>query len=366
MNLDDKIYVAGHTGLVGSAFMRELYKAGFSNIVTRSYQELDLRNQQSVDGFFMQEKPAYVFLAAARVGGIWANKIYPADFIYDNLMIAANIVHAAYRHNVKRLLNLGSSCIYPKNAPQPIKEDYLLTDSLEPTNEPYALAKIAAIKLCHAYRVQYGFETVSLMPTNLYGPCDNFNLETAHVLPALLRKFHLAKLLAEDNFDAIRMDAIKVPFGFGVNLQNLSDDTIRFVLQQHGVQAHAVTVWGTGKVYREFLHADYVAQAGLFFMRQKKCVENAWINVGSGIDCTIEQLVVMVQKVVGFKGLVVYNSAKPDGVVRKVLDVSLLQSYGIILPSLDVASLELVYAWYCSWIDRQDSVKEFIKKQETV
>ncbi|NBG64781.1 GDP-L-fucose synthase [Acidiluteibacter ferrifornacis] len=286
MNKNDKVYVAGHRGMVGSAIVRALENEGFNNIVFRTSSELDLRNQQAVNKFFEEEKPQYVFLAAAKVGGIQANNIYRADFLYENLMIEANIIHAAYVNRVEKLLFLGSSCIYPKMAPQPLKEEYLLTDELEPTNEPYAIAKIAGIKLCESYRKQYGCNFISAMPTNLYGPNDNYDLNNSHVLPALLRKFHTAKSKGEKE----------------------------------------VTVWGSGKPMREFLYVDDLAEACLFLMREYDGEE--WVNVGTGKDVTIGELAQTIKKITGFEGELVFDSSKPDGTPRKLMDVSRLEKAG--------------------------------------
>ena len=280
------IYVAGHRGLVGSAICRALEKAGFTNILTKTHAELDLTNQAAVREFFAKEQPDYVFLSAAKVGGIHANDTYPADFIRDNLLIQTNIIDAAYQQGCKKLLFLGSSCIYPKLCPQPMKEEYLLTDSLEPTNEWYAIAKIAGIKMCQAYQKQYGFEAISLMPTNLYGPGDNFDLESSHVMPALIRKFHQAKL------------------------DNLAE----------------VEVWGTGKPLREFLHVDDLAAASLYLMENYS--DPQFVNVGSGQEVTIQELAELVADTVKFKGTIRFNPNMPDGTPRKLLDVSYLQSLG--------------------------------------
>ncbi len=286
MNTHDKIYVAGHQGMVGSAIVRKLKEQGFENIVARTSGELDLRNQQAVDDFFAQEKPAYVFLAAARVGGIMANNSFRADFLYDNLMIQNNVIHAAYTNGVTKLMFLGSSCIYPKLAPQPLKEEYLLTGLLEPTNEPYAIAKIAGIKLCDAYRAQYGCNFISVMPTNLYGPNDNYDLKKSHVLPALIRKFHEAKM-----------------------------------------QGHSsVTIWGTGTPRREFLHVNDLADACYFLMQQYN--EPGLINVGIGEDITIKDLALLIKEIVGYNGAIEHDVSKPDGTARKLMDVSRLMALG--------------------------------------
>ncbi len=286
MNKDSKIYIAGHRGMVGSAIIRRLQKDGFTNIVTRTSKELDLRNQQAVADFFANEKPEYVFLAAAKVGGIVANNTYRADFIYENTMIQSNVIHFSFMNNVKKLLFLGSSCIYPKMAPQPLKEEYLLTGLLEPTNEPYAIAKITGIKMCDAYRAQYGCNFISVMPTNLYGPNDNYDLNNSHVLPALIRKFHTAKK------------------------ENKSE----------------VEIWGTGSPLREFLHADDLADACFYLMQNYN--EAGLVNIGVGEDISIKDLALLVKKIVGFSGTLTFDTSKPDGTPRKLMDVSKLHSFG--------------------------------------
>ena len=286
MNKNDKIYVAGHKGMVGSAIVRKLKKEGFDNIITRTSAEVDLRNQQQVTAFFQAEKPDYVFLAAAKVGGIHANNTYRGEFLYDNLMIQNNVIHSSYEVGVKKLQFLGSSCIYPKLAPQPLKEDALLTGLLEPTNEPYAIAKIAGIKLCDAYRAQYGCNFISLMPTNLYGPNDNYDLNNSHVLPALLRKFHEAKVSGQEQ----------------------------------------VVVWGTGSPLREFLHVDDLAEACYYLMQHYN--EPHLINVGSGEEISIKDLALLIKEIVGFEGELVFDTSKPDGTPRKLMDVSKLHNFG--------------------------------------
>lgn len=286
MELSSRIYVAGHRGMVGSAIVRKLKTLGFQNIIERTSQELDLRNQSSVDEFFRNEQPEFVFLSAAKVGGIHANNVYRADFLYDNLMIEANIIHAAYRHQTQKLLFLGSSCIYPKMAPQPLQEESLLSGFLEYTNEPYAIAKIAGIKLCEAYRDQYGCNFISAMPTNLYGPNDNYDLQNSHVLPAMIRKFHDAK---------------------------------------EGQAAH-VELWGSGSPMREFLHVDDLADACIFLMKEYN--EKLFLNVGTGEDLTIRDLAGLVQRTVGYTGEVIWNTEKPDGTPRKLMDVSKLHQLG--------------------------------------
>lgn len=286
MNRSDKIYVAGHRGMVGSAIVRVLDLAGYDNIIYRTSKELDLRNQQAVDSFFEQEKPDYVILAAAKVGGIHANNTYKADFIYDNLMMEANVIKAAYDHEVTKLLFLGSSCIYPKMAPQPLKEEYLLTGLLEPTNEPYAIAKIAGIKMCEAYRDQHGCNFISAMPTNLYGPNDNYDLNNSHVLPALIRKFHTAK---QEN-------------------------------------SSSVEIWGTGSPKREFLHVDDLAEACLFLLKNYDGKE--LVNIGCGEDISIKDLALLIKDIVGFEGDLTFNTDKPDGTPRKLLDMSKMHGLG--------------------------------------
>lgn len=286
MEKDSKIYVAGHRGMVGSAIVRKLRSEGYHQIIERTSAQLDLRNQQDVLDFFEKEKPDYVFLAAAKVGGILANNQYRAEFLYDNLIIEANVIHAAHLSKVKKLMFLGSSCIYPKFAPQPMKEEYLLTGSLEPTNEPYAIAKIAGIKLCETYREQYGDDFISVMPTNLYGPNDNYDLKNSHVLPALIRKFHEASVSGKSS----------------------------------------VEIWGTGSPRREFLHSDDLADACLFLM--KNYSDKGIVNIGTGEDISIKDLALLVKKVVGFKGELDFDTSKPDGTPRKLMDVSRLHAFG--------------------------------------
>lgn len=286
MEKQKKIYIAGHRGMVGSAIYRKLKQEGFNNIVVSTSDKLDLRDQQQVAAFFAAEKPDYVFLAAAKVGGIVANNTYRAEFIYDNIMIQSNVIHQSYLNGVTKLMFLGSSCIYPKMAPQPLKEEYMLTGPLEDTNEPYAIAKIAGIKMCDAYRSQYGCNYISVMPTNLYGPNDNYDLQKSHVLPALLRKFHEAKLNGEST----------------------------------------VTVWGSGKPLREFLHADDLAEACYFLMQHYN--EPGLVNIGVGEDISIAGLAELVKKITGFQGEIVWDTSKPDGTPRKLMDVTKLHSFG--------------------------------------
>jgi GDP-L-fucose synthase len=347
MKSDSKIFVAGHRGLVGSAILRKLREKQFTNLITKTSKQLDLRIQKDTEEFFAQEKPDYVFLAAAKVGGILANNTYKAEFIYDNIMIAANVIHSAYKNGVEKLLNLGSSCIYPKLAPQPMKEDYLLTGLLEPTNEPYAIAKISAIKLCRYYNEQYGSDFVSVMPTNLYGPHDNFNLETAHVPPALIRKLHLAKLLREKKFDAIAKDLQRSPVGFNLDLNlNLN---LNLVLEKIGVTSDYVKLWGSGRPYREFLYVDELADACVFLMENYSHREiGEFVNIGTGSDITIKGLADLVAETVGYKGRIELDSTKPDGMPRKLLDVSKIKVLGW-QPKISLKDgIRKTYEWYVS------------------
>lgn len=329
MNKQEKIYLAGHSGLVGSAIMRKLKAEGFENIIIKNSSELDLCNQAQVNEFFEQEKPDYVFLAAAKVGGIVANSTYPADFIYDNIMISTNVIHASYKNKVKKLLNLGSSCIYPKLAPQPMKEDCLLTSELESTNEAYAIAKIAAIKLCRYYNEQYGTNFISVMPTNQYGQDDNFNMETAHLLPMLLRRFYLAKLLKQSNFETIKTDLKRYKLGWGLdeklNLNN--ENSIISTLKKIGAYPDKVVVWGDGSPYRELMHSDDLADA-CFYLMQKKDYKDIGelVNVTSGTDIQLKDLIEMVKETVGFEGEIVYDKTKPNGTPRKLMDATKIKS----------------------------------------
>ena len=331
MDNSSKIYVAGHTGLVGSAILRRLQSLGYSNFVLKAHQELNLEFQRDVDDFFRREKPEYVFLAAAKVGGIYANSTYPADFIYNNLIIEANVIHAAREFGVKKLLFLGSSCIYPKFAPQPMKETYLLSGELEPTNEPYAVAKIAGIKLCQSYNRQYGTNFISVMPTNLYGPNDNYELMDSHVLPALIRKFHLARLLSESKYDEILIDFQK--HGNGPNSISSGSvstsaliDSIIDHLSTFGIDSGAVTLWGTGEARREFMYSEDMADACVFLMDHYK--GDRIVNIGTGEDLAIRELAEQILEVVGYRGQLRWDTSKPDGTPRKLLDVSLLRSLG--------------------------------------
>ena len=333
-----KIYVAGHRGLVGSALCKVLQQKGYTNFIYRSHAELDLTNQKAVEAFFAKEKPEYVFLAAAKVGGIVANNAYRGEFIYDNMMIQNNVIHQSYVHGVKKLLFLGSTCIYPKECPQPMPEDALLTGPLEYTNEPYAIAKIAGIKMCESYNLQYGTNFISVMPTNLYGPNDNFDLETSHVLPALLRKMILGKYLHNNDFDSIKSDLEKRPIK-GVNHKATSESIIE-VLNKYGVRqtqdSVEVEIWGTGAPMREFLYSEDVADACVHIMERvdfkdtydnsQKEVRNTHINIGTGKEISIKELAETIQEIVGFKGKLYFNTSKPDGMMRKLTDIRKLQT----------------------------------------
>lgn len=328
MQKDSKIYVAGHKGLVGSAIVRALSEKGYENIITRDISELNLCRQSDVEVFFEEEKPEYVFLAAAKVGGILANSTYTAEFIYDNIMIATNVIHSAYKSGSKKLLNLGSSCIYPREAEQPLKEDALLTGLLEPTNEPYAIAKIAAIKLCKYYNQQYGTEFISVMPTNQYGPGDNYDLENSHVLPALIRKFHLAKLLKDKDYDAVLADFKRHGKGSFPFEKETAQEIVTF-LKEKGITADAVTLWGTGNPRREFMYVDDLASACVFFVENCRVSDlEDFVNVGVGSDLTIAEVANIVKDTVGFDGDIEWDKTKPDGMMRKVLDVSKMRELG--------------------------------------
>jgi len=342
MKKDSKIYIAGHTGLVGSSIHRHLQSKGYTNFVFTLSSEYDLRNQQQVEDFFRKEKPEYVFLAAAKVGGIVANNTYRAEFIYDNLQIQNNIIHCSYQYGVKKLLFLGSSCIYPKNCPQPMKEEYLLTDTLEYTNEPYAIAKIAGIKMCESYNLQYGTNFISVMPTNLFGPNDNYDLEKSHVLPAIIRKMHLGKCLMNNDWDAIRKDLNKLPIEEVDG--SAPEKTILEKLSKYGLQVSnspspqvSIELWGSGSPRREFLYSDDLADACIFLMENtnfadlkegKKEIRNTHINIGVGKDISIKELAELVQEIVGFEGEILWDTTKPDGTPQKLLDVSKLNGLG--------------------------------------
>ena len=332
MNKDSKIYIAGHTGLVGSAILRLLQTEGYTNVIYKTRSELDITNQQQIINFFSDELPEYVFLAAARVGGINANNLYRADFIYQNLQIQNNVIHQSYLSKVKKLIFLGSSCIYPKYAKQPLVEDCLLTGELEYTNEPYAIAKIAGIKMCESYNLQYGTNFIAIMPTNLYGLNDNFDLDKSHVLPAMIRKIYLAKLLDEENYDAIMRNLT-------LDISDIS--TIKSVLARYGItQNNGITtlsLWGSGTPYREFLHVDDMANACLFIMNNinfidlgtdKKEIKNTHINVGTGDDLTIKELSEIIRCHIGYGGVINFDASKPDGTARKLQNVNKLNALG--------------------------------------
>ena len=337
MNKNAKIYVAGHRGLVGSAIWKNLKSKGYTNLIGCTHTELDLRNTEAVKAFFKKEKPEYVFLAAAKVGGIMANNTYRADFIYENLMIQNNVIHAAYENGVKKLLFLGSTCIYPKEAPQPMPEDCLLTSPLEYTNEPYAIAKIAGIKMCESYNLQYGTNFISVMPTNLYGPNDNFDLERSHVLPAMIRKIHLAKALLEDDWLSIKEDLNKRPIEGYITGENKQEDIIN-ILAKYGVSKDKVVLWGTGTPLREFLWSEDMADACVFIMERinfkdtyiadNKEVRNTHINIGTGIDLSIKALSELIRETIGYNGTIEFDSSKPDGTVKKLTDPTKLHNLG--------------------------------------
>lgn len=341
MDKTSKIYVAGHRGLVGSAILRNLRERGYENFLLRGHDELDLTDQAAVNAFFEAERPDYVFLAAAYVGGIMANSRYRADFIYRNLMIQNNVIHASWRSGVRKLLFLGSTCIYPREAPQPMPESCLLTSPLEYTNEPYALAKIAGIKMCESYNLQYGTNYIAVMPTNLYGPNDNFDLENSHVLPAMIRKIHLAKCLSEGDWAALRKDLArrppKEPSAVG---EELSDWQIREVLAHYGIRPGEVRLWGTGRPLREFLWSEEMADASVYLMERVDFkdlvgisgvageIRNTHINIGTGIEHTIAEVAELIKRAVGFRGEITFDPTKPDGTPRKLTDVSRLHALG--------------------------------------
>ena len=406
MNKNSKIYVAGHRGLVGSAIVKNLESKGYTNIITRTHKELDLINQKAVEEFFEKEKPEYVILAAAKVGGIVANNTYRADFIYENLQIQNNVIHQSYVHKVKKLLFLGSTCIYPKNAPQPMSEDSLLTSPLEYTNEPYAIAKIAGIKMCESYNIQYDTNFISVMPTNLYGPNDNFDLEKSHVLPALIRKIHLGKCLEENNWEAIKNDLNKNPIeningsnsenqileklnSYGIEvvvsseLQVEKENTInnRLPTTQNKQSKIAIEIWGSGNPRREFLYSEDMADACVFIMENRNfqdivnqqvassklqvenCkttqkelptthhtlpteVRNTHINIGTGKDISIKELAELIKNIIGFKGELYFNTEKPDGTMKKLTDVSKLNSLGWKYKMNLESGIKEMYKWY--------------------
>ena len=361
MNKDSKIYIAGHTGLVGSALHRKLESEGYSNLVTRTHAELDLLRQAEVEAFLDKERPEYVFLAAAKVGGILANNTYPADFIFNNLTIQGNVIHSAWEAGVKRLLFLGSSCIYPRECAQPMKEEYLLTGPLESTNEPYAVAKIAGLKMCQSYNRQHGTSFISAMPTNLYGPHDNFDLETSHVLPALIRKFHLAKLANMGDWAAVQNDEAvfgPIPEDIIASLVSISkshghDSSLPAARYELSADP-AVVLWGSGRPRREFLHADDLADACLFLMKaeQKKLdslltvYPSPLINIGWGKDVSIKELALIIKNIVGFEGDIIHDTTKPDGTPQKLLDVTRMGEIGWKARITLREGISQVYRWY--------------------
>lgn len=353
MNKDAKIYLAGHTGLVGSAILKNLKSKGYHNFVLRTIQELDLTNQADVAEFFETEKPEYVFLAAAHVGGIVANSLYRADFIYINMQIQNNIIHQSWKNGVKKLLFLGSTCIYPRDAPQPMPENSLLTSPLEYTNEPYAIAKIAGLKMCESFNLQYGTNFIAVMPTNLYGPNDNFNLEKSHVLPAMIRKAHLGKCLMNNDWDALRQDFSRYPVE-GVNGDS-SEAEILEKLAKYGVTTSQIALWGTGTPYREFLWSEDMADACVFIMETVSFndlkgtdeeVRNCHINIGTGKEVTIKQLAELVKSKVGYEGELFFDVTKPDGTMRKLTDPSKLHSLGWHHRMEIEDGIETMYRWY--------------------
>ena len=354
MEKNAKIYIAGHRGLVGSAIWKNLQDKGYTNLIGRTHKELDLLDGMAVRKFFDEEQPEYVFLAAAFVGGIMANSIYRADFIYKNLQIQQNIIGESFRHNVKKLLFLGSTCIYPRDAEQPMKEDVLLTSPLEYTNEPYAIAKIAGLKMCESFNLQYGTNYIAVMPTNLYGPNDNFDLERSHVLPAMIRKIHLAHCLKEGNWEAVRKDMNQRPVE-GVNGDSSKEDILA-ILKKYGISETEVTLWGTGTPLREFLWSEEMADASVFVMEHvdfkdtykegSKDIRNCHINIGTGKEITILQLAERIVETVGYQGKLTFDSSKPDGTMRKLTDPSKLHALGWHHKIEIEEGVQRMYEWY--------------------
>ena len=354
MEKNAKIYVAGHRGLVGSAIWKNLQDKGYTNLIGRTHKELDLLDGMAVRKFFDEEQPEYVFLAAAFVGGIMANSIYRADFIYKNLQIQQNIIGESFRHNVKKLLFLGSTCIYPRDAEQPMKEDVLLTSPLEYTNEPYAIAKIAGLKMCESFNLQYGTNYIAVMPTNLYGPNDNFDLERSHVLPAMIRKIHLAHCLKEGNWEAVRKDMNQRPVE-GVNGDSSKEDILA-ILKKYGISETEVTLWGTGTPLREFLWSEEMADASVLVMEHvdfkdtykegSKDIRNCHINIGTGKEITIRQLAERIVETVGYQGKLTFDSSKPDGTMRKLTDPSKLHALGWHHKIEIEEGVQRMYEWY--------------------
>ena len=353
MNLDSKIYIAGHRGLVGSAIWKQLKSKGYTNLIGKTSSELNLMDAVATQKFFEEEKPEYVFLAAAHVGGIMANNTYRADFIYNNLQIQQNVIYNAYQFGVKKLLFLGSTCIYPKEAKQPINEDELLTNVLEYTNEPYAIAKIAGIKLCESFNIQYDTNFISVMPTNLYGPNDNFDLEKSHVLPAMIRKIFLSKCLMDNNIDLLRKDFDKRPVE-GINGEH-SLEEIKAILSKYGVFENRVELWGTGKPMREFLWSEDMADACIYVMqnvnfkdliKDKKEIRNTHINIGTGSDITIKDLSSLIARIIDYKGNISFDSSKPDGTMKKLTDPSKLNGLGWKHQIEIEQGVEKMWEWY--------------------
>lgn len=354
MEKNAKIYVAGHRGLVGSAIWKNLQDKGYTNLVGRTHKELDLLDGTAVRNFFDEEQPEYVFLAAAFVGGIMANSIYRADFIYKNLQIQQNIIGESFRHNVRKLLFLGSTCIYPRDAEQPMKEDVLLTSPLEYTNEPYAIAKIAGLKMCESFNLQYGTNYIAVMPTNLYGPNDNFDLERSHVLPAMIRKIHLAHCLKKGDWEAVRKDMNLRPVE-GISGANSNEEILR-ILRKYGITETEVTLWGTGTPLREFLWSEEMADASVFVMEHvdfkdtykagAKDIRNCHINIGTGKEITIRELAGLIVNTVGYQGELTFDSSKPDGTMRKLTDPSKLHNLGW-HHKIDIEEgVQKMYEWY--------------------
>lgn len=353
MDLDSKIYIAGHRGLVGSAIWKQLENKGYTNLIGRTSSELNLMDAVATQKFFEEQKPEYVFLAAAHVGGIMANNTYRADFIYNNLQIQQNVIYNAYKFGVKKLLFLGSTCIYPKEANQPICEDELLTNVLEYTNEPYAIAKIAGIKLCESFNIQYGTNFISVMPTNLYGPNDNFDLEKSHVLPAMIRKIFLSKCLMEDKLDLLKSDLNKRPVE-NVNGESTPEE-IKEILAKYGIYSDRVELWGTGKPMREFLWSEDMADACIYIMQKvdfkdvagdKKEIRNTHINIGTGNDITIKELSELIATTIKYSGKILFDDSKPDGTMRKLVDVSKINNLGWKHKIEIKEGIEKLYSWY--------------------
>jgi GDP-L-fucose synthase len=357
MKQDAAIYIAGHRGLAGSAIFRNLQQKGYRNLLFRTHEQLDLTNQPDVNRFFASCRPEYVFLAAARVGGIMANLTYRADFIYTNLMIQSNVIRAAHANGVKKLLFLGSTCIYPRETPQPMREDCLLTSPLEYTNEPYAIAKIAGIKMCESYNLQYGTNYIAVMPTNLYGPNDNFNLETSHVIPGVMRKIHLAHCLRRQDWDLLRQD-LKIRPVDGITA-DASGKEIRALLNQYGISADRVSLWGSGKPMREFLWSEEMADASVYIMEnvnfsdlkpEGKEIRNTHINIGTGTEIAVGEVAERIKNVTGFEGELHFDTSRPDGTLRKLTDVSKLHSLGWRHTIGINEGIERLYTWYFNHI----------------